>query len=58
MPQKKRAPRLIVLALVLAALPAISSCDSFSGYGLSAGAPARWGGSAAGPPIFIGGPPG
>ena len=54
---KQSAVRLVVLAFALAALPMISSCDSFSGYGLSAGAPARWGGSS-GPPIFIGGPPG
>jgi hypothetical protein len=59
MVEKKSAVRLVVLAFVLAALPVISSCDSFSGYGLSAGAPARWGGSSgSGPPIFIGGPPG
>jgi hypothetical protein len=48
--------RALVLAIVVAATFALSSCVSGSGVGVGVGAPARWGGGSSGPPIFVGGP--
>jgi hypothetical protein len=41
--------------LVVAALLS-SSCNSGGGMAVGVGAPTRWGGGTAGPPIFVGGP--
>ena len=49
--------RVVALAVLIVTALASSSCDSGGGIGVSAGTPARWGGtSGAGPPIFVGGP--
>jgi hypothetical protein len=45
----------IVMLLMFAALAA-HSCDNVSGVGMGVGTTTRWGGSASGPPIFVGGP--
>ena len=48
--------RIVILAFVVAAALAASSCDNVNGMGVGMGYPARWGGSSSGPPIFVGGP--
>jgi hypothetical protein len=45
----------MLTVLVVAALLS-SSCDSGGGMAVGVGAPTRWGGGGAGPPIFVGGP--
>ena len=46
-----------LVAQVVAAGLATSSCNGGSGVGVGVGTPARWGGGATqGPPIFVGGP--
>ena len=50
------APRALILALLLAAAIASSSCDNAAGFGQAVPAGARWGGGASGPGVFVGGP--
>ena len=45
----------MLTVLVVAALLS-SSCNSGGGMAVGVGAPTRWGGGTAGPPIFVGGP--
>jgi hypothetical protein len=46
-----------VLAFLVAAALAASSCNSGGGMGVGGvGYPARWGGGNSGPPVFAGGP--
>jgi hypothetical protein len=51
----KRASRILILAVVIAAALAASSCEGGVGVGVSTGYPTRWGGTS-GPPVFVGGP--
>ena len=50
------APRVLSLALLLAAALASSSCDGGGGFGQAVPAGARWGGGSTGPGTFVGGP--
>ena len=52
----KRASRIVILAVVIAAALVASSCEGGTGVGVSTGYPARWGGGTSGPPVFVGGP--
>jgi hypothetical protein len=45
-----------ILGLVIAAALVSASCDSGSGMGMGTDYGARWGGGAAGPDVFVGGP--
>jgi hypothetical protein len=49
------APRALILALLLTAALASSSCNDV-GFGQAVPAGARWGGGATGPGVFVGGP--
>ena len=51
----KRAARIVILAVVIAAALVASSCEGGTGVGVSTGYPTRWGGTS-GPPVFVGGP--
>lgn len=46
----------IMLAAVIAAALVASSRDNSGGFGTGMDYGARWGGGAAGPPVFAGGP--
>jgi predicted small secreted protein len=50
------APRALILALLLAAALASSSCNEVGGFGQAVPAGARWGGGSSGPGVFVGGP--
>ena len=53
----KRASRIMILAVVIAAALVASGCEGGTGVGVSTGYPTRWaGGAGGGPPVFVGGP--
>jgi hypothetical protein len=49
-------PRVLILALMLAAAIASSSCDNDAGFGYGVPSGSRWGAGATGPGVFVGGP--
>ena len=52
----KRASRIMILAVVIAAALVASSCEGGTGVGVGTGYPTRWGSGTGGPPVFVGGP--
>jgi predicted small secreted protein len=53
---KANVSRVFILAAVVVAALVTSSCNDSYGVGMGMDYGARWGGGAAGPPIFVGGP--
>ncbi len=56
MKQSNLVSKAFVLTVLVVAALLSSSCDSGGGMAVGVGAPTRWGGGGAGPPIFVGGP--